>query len=265
MPYADVNDIRMYYEELGRGEPLLLLHGGTGAIELTGTGWAGLAPGFAVRHRAIQLEHRGHGRTSNPSGRIAYDQIADDVAAFIEQLELAPAQVAGVSDGGIAALALGMTRPDLVRTLVLVGANFFNDDQVRDANAFLDAELIEREYPAYAQALAGVHDPHHHPGYWRELVGQLQANASVAPAYTEADLARVRAPTLLISGETDPWANLDQMLAMRRSIPDAELLILNRAGADPMSNHIVQFTRADIVGTVVVDFLGRHSVTAAPG
>ena len=265
MPYAEVNDIHMYYEEEGRGEPLLLLHGATGSIDFHRAGWGGLAPSFAERHRAIQIEHRGHGRTDNPAGRLTYDQIAADLAAFLERLELAPAHVAGVSDGGIVALELGMTRPELVRTLVLVGANFFNDDQVRQANALIDADVIEREHPEYAAALAGLHDPHHHAGYWRELVGQLQANLAGAPAYAEEDLAGISAPTLLISGETDPWANLDQMLAMRRAIPGAEMLILNHAGLDPMSNHIVQFTRADVVGPVVLDFLSRHAGPAGSG
>ncbi len=259
MPYAEVNDVRMYYEEQGRGESLVLLHGATGAIDFHRASWGGLMPAFGQRYRAIHLEHRGHGRTNNPAGRLAYDQIADDVAAFVVRSGLEPAHIAGVSDGGIIAMVLGMTRPELVRTLVLVGVNFVNDDETTEANALFDAELIEREHPDYAAALARLHDPHHHPGYWRELVGQVQANLAQAPAYTEEDLARIRAPTLLIAGETDPWANLDQMLAMRTAIPHAELLILNHAGADPMSNHIVQYTRADIVQSVVLDFLARHA------
>ena len=70
------------------------------------------------------------------------------------------------------------------------------------------------------------------------------------------------APTLLIAGETDPWGNLEQTLAMRAAIPDAEMLVLNRAGIDPMSNHIVQLTRAEVVGQVVLDFLRRHAAPA---
>jgi pimeloyl-ACP methyl ester carboxylesterase len=65
-------------------------------------------------------------------------------------------------------------------------------------------------------------------------------------------------PTLLIAGETDPWGNLDQMLAMRRAIPHSEMLILNHAGMDELSNHACQYTRADIVGPIVLDFLARH-------
>ncbi len=262
MPFAEVRDIRMYYEEAGSGEPLILLHGATGTLEMHSAGWGGMAPALAERYRAIQVEHRGHGRTDNPSGRIAYDQIAEDIAAFIELLELAPAHVAGVSDGGIIALDLGMTRPELVRSLVLVGANFRNDEQTRAANAILSAEVIAREHPDWAAALGELHDAHHGPGYWRELLDQIQANVAVAPDYSEADLGRVRAPTLLVAGETDPWANLDQMLVMRRCIPRAEMLVLNHAGADPMSNHIPQFTRPELVLPATLDFLARGGAAA---
>jgi pimeloyl-ACP methyl ester carboxylesterase len=259
MPYVEINDIRMYYEEEGQGEPLLLLHGALGIIDpAVRGGWFVLRPALAARYRTFSLEHRGHGRTDNPAGRLAYDQIAADVAAFVERLGLAPAHVAGVSDGAVIALTLGLTRPELVRTLVLVGANYYNDDQVREANALFDAAVLERESPEFAAELARRHDPHHHPGYWRELVGQLQANIAVAPAYTEADLRRIPVPTLLIAGEADPWGNLEQTLAMRRNLPHAEMLILNRVGTDPLANHCVQHTRADVVGPVVLDFLSRH-------
>jgi 3-oxoadipate enol-lactonase len=79
MPYAPVNHIQMYYEEAGSGSPLLLLHGATGAIDFHASGWGGLMPGFAERYRAIHVEHRGHGRTGNPAGRLSYGQIASDV------------------------------------------------------------------------------------------------------------------------------------------------------------------------------------------
>jgi pimeloyl-ACP methyl ester carboxylesterase len=267
MPYAEVNDIRMYYEEQGQGEPLVLLHGATGGIGFRRSAWSLLLSAFAERYRTIRLEHRGHGRTNNPAGYLAYDQIADDVAAFIAQLELAPAHVAGVSDGGIIALTLGLTRPELVRSLVCVGVNYTNDEQCKAANAMFDAEVLEQEHPEFAEALAGFHDSHHHPGYWRELVGQIKANIAGNPAFTEDDLRRIQAPTLLIAGEADPWANLDQVLTMRRAIPHAEMLILNRIGMDPIDHHCVQHTRPEVVGPVVLDFLKRHrgAATAEAG
>jgi pimeloyl-ACP methyl ester carboxylesterase len=268
MPYAAVNGIRMYYEEAGRGTPLVLLHGATGALGFPESGWGVLLPRFAARHRALAVEHRGHGRTANPAERLSYRQIADDIGAFIERLGLAPAHVAGVSDGGIIALTLGLTRPQLARALVCVGANYRNDAQTRTANAFLDADRLEREHPDVVALLAAVHDAHQGPGAWRRLLGQVRAMVDAEPDYTEADLRRIPTPTLLIAGETDLWGNLEQTLAMRRCIPRSELLILNHAGRDWLANHAVQHSRADVVGPVVLDFLARYddpASEAAPG
>jgi len=265
MPYAGVNDIRLYYEEQGQGEPLVLLHGATGAIDFHLSGWGGFMPQFAERYRAIHLELRGHGRTDNPAGHLSYAQLAADVGAFIEVLDNGPAHVAGVSLGGTVALALGMTRPDLLRSLVCVGAYYHLDERARLASQDFDPDAMERDGGEFATWLMGFHDPHHYPGYWRELVRQVRAMIDVGPGYTEADLRRIPVPTLLILGEIDRHVSLEQVLAMRRTIPDAEMLILNHAGMEDGANHVVQFTRADVVGPVVLDFLDRHAGAAAPG
>jgi pimeloyl-ACP methyl ester carboxylesterase len=265
MSYAEVNDIRMFYEEEGQGEPLLLLHGALGCIDIHLSGWGHLVPTFAECFRTIQVEHRGHGRTDNPAGTLSYEQLADDVADFIAQRDLAPAHVAGVSDGAVIVMALAMTRPELVRSLVLVGANATNDEQVQAANAFIDPDVLAQEHPEFAEMLVRYHDGHHHPGYWRDLVRQNRAHLDVEPNYSAEDLARIQAPTLLIAGETDPFGNVNQMLAMRRAIPNAEMLILNHAGMDELSNHVCQYTRADIVGPAVLDFLARQREPATAG
>jgi pimeloyl-ACP methyl ester carboxylesterase len=253
MPYADVNDIRMYYEEMGDPEavPFVLMHGASSSIDDPVFSWAELMPAFAQTYRVIHVEHRGHGRTSNPTGVITYELIASDVCAFIEQLELAPCHIGGVSDGGITALHIGMTRPELARALVTVGPNYYNDELVAEANTFADVAKFEAN-PAAAADMARRHDRNKEPGYWRELVRQLAANLAVNPAYTEDDLRRIPNPTLLMSGENDLWGNLDQMVTMRRCIPNSELLIVNNGP------HEIQYTHAWLVGPTVLDFLARH-------
>jgi pimeloyl-ACP methyl ester carboxylesterase len=254
MPYADVNDIRMYYEEQGdpSAVPLILLHGASGAIDAPGSGWTEHMPEFAKHYRAIHIEHRGHGRTNNPARTIRYEMIADDVVQFIQRLGLGPAHIAGVSDGGIVALVIGMTRPDMARALVAVGPNYYNDEQVEIANQFCDLEIMERERPHEMTVQAARHDRNNEPGWWRELYRQLAENLASYPAYTKADLARIPNPTLLIAGGDDLWGNLDQMVDMQNAIPHAELLLVNHAP------HEVQHTHPWIVGPQVLDFLGRN-------
>jgi pimeloyl-ACP methyl ester carboxylesterase len=81
------------------------------------------------------------------------------------------------------------------------------------------------------------------------------------PGCTEADLGRIPVPTLVVVGEADPWGTFLRALAMRRAIPDSELLVLNK---DPEWNHLVQASRAEVVGPVVLGFLARHPGPAAP-
>ena len=73
MPYAAVNDVRLYYEEEGAGPPLVLLNGVTGTLDEPGRGgWGTLRPYLAQRYRVVHVEHRGHGRADNPGGGDAY-------------------------------------------------------------------------------------------------------------------------------------------------------------------------------------------------
>jgi pimeloyl-ACP methyl ester carboxylesterase len=261
MPYAPVHDVRLYYEEQGDGDSVVLLHAGLGAVGADMLSWAALLPAFTARYHVIQLDLRGHGRSDNPSGCLTWDQLAADVAAFVEQRKLAPTHVVGASLGGIAALRLGMTRPDLLRSLVSVGAFYTVDAAVRATIEGFDASGIERDDPAFAAALAAWHDPHHAPGYWRELVRQVRASVEEAPTYSDGDLQRITVPTLLVVGEADDFGILDHTLMMRRTIPHAEVLVLNRV---PGENHLVHASRAEVVGPVIVDFLDRHYGPAVP-
>ena len=148
-----------------------------------------------------------------------------------------------------------MTRPELVRTISCTGANYYNDALVVEANKFANAGKLERETPAWAIELACCHDRNKSAGYWRILLEQIAVNLSKNPCYTKSDLMKIKAPTLLMSGENDLWANRQQMLEMRASIPRSEMLILNNAG------HDIQYTHPHIVGPAVMEFIERHSRT----
>ena len=259
MPSLPINDMSMYYEEAGEGEPLVLLLGATGSVQLAEAAWGALLPGLSRSYRTFHVEQRGHGRSTNPAGRLSYAQMASDAAAFIEALDLAPAHVAGMSDGGIVGLVLGMTRPELMRSLICVGANYRPEPSLLANIDQFSPEVFERESPAWVEKLVMAHDAYHYPGYWRELVLQLQAMFAVEPAYTEADLRTIPTPTLLIFGELDHAATMEQRLEMRRNIPRSEMLILNHAGMDIGGNHAVQNARPEIVGPVMLEFLARYS------
>jgi len=254
VPSAQVNDLTMYYEELGPtgGTPLVLLHGAGGTIDDQVGGWAGLAPSFADSLRVILVEHRGHGRTDNPAGSMTFEQIADDVAALLEHLGLGSVHVAGISDGAVVALDLALRRPRLTRTIVVLGGNYCVHDGIRAYAAALDPAALERSAPEAVAELAARHDAGKHPGYWKNLLRQIVANNTAYPTWTEEDLARIECPVLLVAGENDPFATIAQMVAMKRAIPVAEWLIVNDSG------HAVHFEHPEIVGPRILDFLRRR-------
>jgi pimeloyl-ACP methyl ester carboxylesterase len=255
MPYAHVDELQMYYEASGlpEGVPLVLLHGAGGTIDDPAAGWAALTPSLAEAFRVIAVEHRGHGRTNNPAESMTFEQIADDVAELARQLGLAAAHIAGISDGGVVALDLALRRPELTRTVTVVGANYCVHDGIRNFAASLDPDALERAAPEAAAELARRHDQGKYAGYWKELLRQVVVNNTANPWWNESDLGRIRCPVLLIAGEDDPFATPDQMFTMKRAIPDAEWLIVNHAG------HPVHFEFPDIVGPRIIDFLQRNS------
>jgi pimeloyl-ACP methyl ester carboxylesterase len=255
VPYVNVDELAMYYEELGPsdGAPLVLLHGAGGTIDDPEGGWAGLAPSFAERFRCILVEHRGHGRTNNPAGFMTFEQIGDDLAALAGELELGPAHIAGISDGAVVALDCALRRPQLARTIVVLGGNYSTHDDMRAFAASMDPDAIEQAAPEVAAEFARRHDQGKEPGWWKVLIRQIVENNLANPTWTPEDLRRVGCPTLLVAGENDPFATLDQIATMKREIPGAEWLIVNDAG------HPVHFEHPEIVGPRILDFLERNS------
>src|SRR5919202_3059348 len=109
-----VNGMRMYYEVSGSGEPLIVLHGAYMNIPSMGA----IIPMLARTHRVYAVELQGHGRTTDIDRPITYPNLADDVAAFMDAVGLAKADVFGYSMGAITGLQLAIRHPERVNKLV---------------------------------------------------------------------------------------------------------------------------------------------------
>src|SRR5205823_10958809 len=118
--YADVNGIKLYYEIAGTGRPLVLLHGGLGALEMFGPNLAALARGRQV----IAVDLQGHGRTADIDRPLSVEFMADDIAALINYLKLERPDIMGYSLGGGVALLTAIRHPDVVGKLVVVSTPF---------------------------------------------------------------------------------------------------------------------------------------------
>jgi pimeloyl-ACP methyl ester carboxylesterase len=115
MPVAKVNGVNLYYEELGSGDPLVLVHGSWGDHH----NWDFVAPELAKKFRVVTYDRRGHSQSERPEGQGSLAEDVADLAALIEHLGIGPAHVAGNSGGSVVTLRLASQRPDLFRTMIV--------------------------------------------------------------------------------------------------------------------------------------------------
>jgi pimeloyl-ACP methyl ester carboxylesterase len=200
--YISVNGLKTYYEVHGEGEPLLLMHGGFCTVET----FARQTPEFAKRYRVYVPERRGHGRTADVEGPITYEAMAEDTAGFMKALEIESAHLVGYSDGGNTALVLAHKRPELVRKLVCIGANFHYNGMAPEAVQVMEHATPESFYPWLINRYKEVSPdgPEHLP----EVFAKIMRMWREEPALTADDLARIQAPTLVLVGDRD-WVALN--------------------------------------------------------
>lgn len=253
--YVDANGLHIYYEEYGAGEPLILIHGGTGVGQM----WQPHVRFLAERYRVLTPDSRGHGHTANPTGQFSYRMMADDMAAFAEALDLRKPLVCGYSDGGQIALELGMRYPDLARALVIGAAWFkWSEYYARGLQATgcsgpgaWDGARLRQVAPWFADLVQSWHAPLG-DDYWQTLLNQIATLFWTPLHYTPSDFARITAPALILSGDRDESIPLEQQLELYHLIPGAELAIL------PGADHVGGFYRVDLFVRIVSNFFERH-------
>jgi pimeloyl-ACP methyl ester carboxylesterase len=195
--YAPVNDLRMYYEAHGTGDPLVLLHGSYMTVDMMEP----LLSGLARTHRVIVPEQQGHGRTNDADRPITYEQMADDTAALMAHLGIDAADIAGYSLGGGIALQLALRHPERVRRLVVASASFRHDGM--HAQALEMFPTITPEMFAGSPMEAAYQRLSPHPEAFPTLVRKLTTLDSTPYAWPEDEIRAIAAPTLIVLGDSD--------------------------------------------------------------
>ncbi len=152
MPFVDSNGIRLYYEERGTGEPLLLLMG----ITAPGSVWQKHADDWSKEFRCIIPDNRGVGLSDKPAGAYSTEQMADDHAGLLGALGIESARVVGCSMGSTIAQQLALRHPQLVRSMVLMCTWARCDRYARDVFRHMSdikSRLRPEEFATYIQLL----------------------------------------------------------------------------------------------------------------
>ncbi|MFJ3581986.1 alpha/beta fold hydrolase [Streptomyces sp. NPDC090127] len=243
--YAETGAVRTWYETDGAGEPLVLLHGGFCTNETWGAQRAALAAGF----RLFLPERRAHGHTADVEGPLRYEDMADDTVAFIDAVVGGPTHLVGWSDGGIVALLVALARPDLVRKVVVIGANFRPAGECWAEPGMIDAMTPDSPDLEFFRELYDPVAPDG-PGHWPVVARKTVDMWRTQPTLTTDDLSRVGAPTLVVVGDDD-LLSLEHTIALHRAIPRSQLAVV------PGASHLVPLEKPDTVNRLVIDHLSQ--------
>jgi pimeloyl-ACP methyl ester carboxylesterase len=252
--YAPVNGLKMYYEVHGRGEPVVLLHG---AFMTITNNWAGWIDELSKTRKVIAVEMQGHGRTADIPRELSSENLADDVAALLEYLELSRADLIGYSMGGGVAMRVAVRHPDQVRRVVVISSTFRRDGMTQeglDAIPKLTAEAfegspIEAEY----QRLSPT------PDQFSSFVERMVAAYSKGNDLSADQLQSTTAPMFFIFGDADGirLQHVAEMFRLKGGEIHGDLRPRSesRLAIIPNTTHVTLMQRMSIIVPMVNDFL----------
>lgn len=261
MPIARIHDIDIFYESIGEGPPLLLVHG----LGSSGDDWAFQRDDFARVRNAILPDVRGSGRSSKPRGPYSIAQFADDLWSLLDTLHIERTDILGFSMGGAVALEMALREPSRVKKLVLCNAlaNYRTDTPPKWIEAKIQLALVhllglkrtagfiaKRLFPHDGQApkrqrvidVLGANPRHAYLATIHALIGWSAIDR----------ISRLRCKTLIIAAEHD-YTPLAEKRIEAVSIPNAEFVVVEN------SRHGTPFDAIETFNALVVKFLSTPS------
>jgi pimeloyl-ACP methyl ester carboxylesterase len=250
--YASVNGVKMYYEVHGSGEPVVLLHGAFMTITNNWTGWI---EELAKTRKVIAVEMQGHGRTADIQRDITDENLADDVAALLEQLKIPRADLIGYSMGGAVAMQCAIRHPDKVRKVVVISSYFRRDGIVKEAQDAIPKLTADdfKGSPIEAEYKKLNPTPDEFPNFVKRLL------ASKGHDISADKLKATPAPMFFIHGDAD-GVRLEHIAEMFRLKGgevhgDMKPRSASRLAILPDTTHVTLMQRMSVIVPMVNDFL----------
>ena len=263
MAFVENQGARIYWDEQGQGEPIVLIMGLGYPSEM----WYRIRPALSARYRTIALDNRGAGRSDVPPGSYSIPQMASDAAAVLDAAGIESAHVFGVSMGGMIAQEFALQYPARVRSLILGCTAAGGPTAVRaepEAIQMLMSRARMSPEQAAEAAVPFIYDratPRERidedlairrpwfpspEGYAAQLQGILAWEA-----YSR--LGQIVAPTLVIHGESDRLVPPGNANLIAERIPGAKLVMIPRA------SHLFFTDQPEVAHRAIKEFLAVHS------
>ncbi len=242
---VQLEGLELYYEELGDGAPLVLLHGFGGCSQ----NWYPFTDELARHYRLLLVDLRGHGYSTNPGNRFTHRDAAGDVLRLLDELGIERCSAMGMSTGGMTLLHVATRQPQRLEALVLISATSHFPEQARAIMRRASFDTLPPDVRAMYRECAKRGD-----AQIRQLIEQfraLHANHDDM-SFTAQDLSAIEARTLLVHGDRDPFFPVEIAVSMFRAIPRAELWVV------PGGDHVPVFDAAVPFVTEALRFLGQR-------
>ena len=248
-----VNGMQMYYEVSGAGDPIVVLHGAYMNIPTMGA----IIPVLAKTHKVYAVELQGHGRTTDIDRPITYQNLADDVAAFMDSVGLAKADVLGYSLGAMTGLQLAIRHPAKVNKLIMAAGAYDERGRQPEFQAMIPKMTVEMfvDMPFAAEYRKLAPDPNGFPELVRKMIDGLKE-----PMAWEEDVKKVKTPVLVIAGDADGFT-LEHQVALFRLLGGGAMgdqgkpLPASRLAILPATAHTAVITQVDLLSAIIEPFL----------
>jgi pimeloyl-ACP methyl ester carboxylesterase len=263
LPHQSVNGIRIYYEDRGQGEPLILINGLAFPMDL----WFAQIEALSKDFRVIAPDNRGIGQSDKPDEEYAIKLLASDAVGLLKALGIEKAHVAGLSMGGFIAQEIALTYPDVVNRLILVATGMGGPRSMDLGKPFWEKAVaaIAGKPPreVYRIDLTLMTAPgfvEKHPDILDQAVALRMKNPQPLFAFmrqfaacgvfdSNSRVQNISQPTLIILGKDDPIFPIPLAVDFRQKLPDAKMIIYENCG------HAILLEKADSLSRDIREFL----------
>lgn len=253
MPYVKTNYAELFYEDIGEGEPVIFLHSSfsRGIISFSSQ-----IADFQWVHRCIFPDFRGNGRSKCISESWTTPELADDVIAIMNSLEIEKAHIIGHSLGGDVSYYLAINYPDRVGAVISIGSTgFINETVLESANQYEPNEILRGNYENWIKVMQANH-VESTQGDWITLVKQTISNWRNFPKLSTEQLNTISAPFMLLYGSEDGTVKAKEISHLEEQIVNFKSVSIEGCGH---RLHMIE-GKPTVVNKILLEFLRDCSI-----
>ncbi len=243
--FLTIRGTKIYYEEYGKGIPLLMLHGGFGDI----SDFQKVIPKLSEKYRVIIPDAPGLGRSEYADSILSYQLLEDYNSIFIDQLKLDSVYVVGWSDGANTALLLAKSRPDKVKKIIISGANYrldgFTKEALDECKKLTDTTWVKVELQGWVKHYQKLSSKN-----WTRYISEVGQMWFKDEYFPKTDLEKIKASTLVVYGDNDMYT-LEHGIEIRNAIQNSQFCVI------PDCSHEVFMEKPELFVVLALIFLNE--------